>query len=130
MSDSDSQSSSDEVCSDDDVVTVSKSTKIHFVNNRVKKYEKGEKGVPKDRIRAALQYNKLNDGGDDLWDSNKFKNVSIGFDKESEAVLFQQEKGKGIIIKEAGEPKACGYCSAFTICEQRQRYFNEDGSSR
>ena len=29
------------------------------------------------------------------------------FDKESEAVLYLQEKGKGIIIKEAGEPKAC-----------------------
>jgi hypothetical protein len=52
------------------------------------------------------------------------------FDKESEAVLFMQEKGKGVIIKEPGEPKACMYCSAFTVCEQRQRYFNDDGSSR
>lgn len=52
------------------------------------------------------------------------------FDKESEAVLYQQEKGKGVIVKEAGEPKACGYCSAFTICEQRMRFFNDDGSSR
>lgn len=52
------------------------------------------------------------------------------FDKESEAVLFMQEKGKGIVVKEAGEPKACMYCNAFTICEQRKRYFNDDGSSR
>ena len=52
------------------------------------------------------------------------------FDKESEAVLYMQEKGKGVIVKEAGEPKACGYCSAFTICEQRKRYYNDDGSSR
>jgi hypothetical protein len=52
------------------------------------------------------------------------------FDKESEAVLFMQEKGKGIVVKEAGEPKACMYCSAFAVCEQRKRYFNDDGSSR
>lgn len=52
------------------------------------------------------------------------------FDKESEAVLFMQEKGKGVIVKEAGEPKACMYCNAFQVCEQRKRYFNDDGSSR
>ena len=52
------------------------------------------------------------------------------FDKESEAVLYLQEKGKGIIIKEAGEPKACMYCNAFQVCEQRKEYFNDDGSSR
>jgi hypothetical protein len=52
------------------------------------------------------------------------------FDKESEGVLYMQEKGKGIVLKEAGEPKACGYCSAFTVCEQRKEYFNDDGSSR
>lgn len=52
------------------------------------------------------------------------------FDKESEAVLMVQDKGKGVIIREAGAPKACGYCSAFTLCEQRKEYFNDDGSSR
>lgn len=53
------------------------------------------------------------------------------FDKESDAVLHMQEKGgKGVIIKEKGEPKACGYCPAFTVCEQRKEYFNDDGSSR
>lgn len=53
------------------------------------------------------------------------------FDKESEAILYMQEKGnKGVVIKEAGEPKACGYCPAFTVCEQRKCYFNDDGSSR
>ena len=52
------------------------------------------------------------------------------FDKESDAVLFQQEKGKGVVIKEPGEPKACMYCSAFTVCEQRKQFFNDDGSSR
>lgn len=51
------------------------------------------------------------------------------FDKESEAVAFMLEKGKGVVIKESGEPKACGYCAAFTICEQRKRYFRDDGSN-
>lgn len=52
------------------------------------------------------------------------------FDKESEAVLHMQEKGKGVVVKEPGTPKACTYCNAFTLCEQRKEYFEDDGSPR
>ena len=44
-----------------------------------------------------------------------------------DAQNFQKEMGgKGVIITIEGEPKACGYCPAFDICEQRKRYFPDD----
>ena len=43
------------------------------------------------------------------------------FDDMGEARKFMAEKGgKGIIITKPGEPKRCGYCPAFDICEQRK----------
>lgn len=32
------------------------------------------------------------------------------------------EKGKGIVVTVEGKPKACGYCEAFEICKQKDRY--------
>ena len=43
----------------------------------------------------------------------------------SDPNLAQQhmlEKGKGVVVPVEGSPKACGYCDAFDICEQRKRY--------
>lgn len=43
----------------------------------------------------------------------------------SDPALAQQhmlEKGKGVVVPVEGQPKACGYCDAFEICEQRKRY--------
>jgi len=51
------------------------------------------------------------------------------FDSPTDAELHRQAKGKGVVIKEAGEVKACLYCPAFTACEQRKEYFKDDGSS-
>lgn len=45
------------------------------------------------------------------------------FTDHAEALAFQQSRGKGIVITEEGEPKKCGYCPAFEICNQRKRYF-------
>ena len=45
------------------------------------------------------------------------------FTDHTEALAFQQSKGKGIVITEEGEPKRCGYCPAFEICNQRKKYF-------
>lgn len=44
------------------------------------------------------------------------------FDCPAEASRFQQEKhgGQGVIVTIESEPKACGYCAAFDICEQRK----------
>ena len=45
------------------------------------------------------------------------------FDNLTEAHAFQATKGKGVVITVPGEPKRCGYCEAFPICSQKDRYF-------
>lgn len=51
------------------------------------------------------------------------------FDSHVDAVEYQQSKGgRGSIIKVPGEVRACLYCSAFSVCEQRKEYFNDDES--
>jgi len=44
------------------------------------------------------------------------------FADPDEAQRFLMEKGKGIIVPVEGAPKACGYCDAFEICKQKDRY--------
>ena len=39
-----------------------------------------------------------------------------------EANKMLMEKGKGVVITVESAPKACGYCDAFEICNQRKRY--------
>lgn len=51
------------------------------------------------------------------------------FDSATDAELHRQTKGKGVVIKDAGEVKACTYCPAFPVCNQRAEYFNDDGQS-
>lgn len=49
---------------------------------------------------------------------------SKNFDSPVEARQFMAEKGgKGVIIANPGEVKRCGYCNAFPICTQKDRYF-------
>lgn len=45
------------------------------------------------------------------------------FDDPKEARDHCNEKGKGIVIAQPGEVKRCGYCNAFPICTQKDRYF-------
>ena len=45
------------------------------------------------------------------------------FDDMIEARKHVADKGKGIIIAVPGEVKRCGYCPAFPICKQKDRYF-------
>ena len=46
------------------------------------------------------------------------------FDNMPEAQAFMSEKGgKGVIKTIPGEVKACEWCAAFTICQQRKQYF-------
>lgn len=51
------------------------------------------------------------------------------FDSATDAELHRQAKGKGVVIKQAGEVKACTYCPAFSVCEQRKQYFDDDAQS-
>lgn len=46
------------------------------------------------------------------------------FDNLNDALSFKTSKGgQGIIKTVPGEPKRCGYCEAFAICTQKDRYF-------
>ena len=51
------------------------------------------------------------------------------FDNLGDAESFRSSKGKGVVVREVGEVKACAYCSAFSVCEQRKEYFHDDGSN-
>jgi hypothetical protein len=39
-----------------------------------------------------------------------------------EAVARQIKEGKGVVVPVLGAPKACGYCDAYEICKQKDRY--------
>ena len=52
------------------------------------------------------------------------------FDDRGEAYAHLSTKGVGVIKEIPGEPKRCGYCDAWDICEQRQRYFPDDAGSQ
>jgi len=45
------------------------------------------------------------------------------FEKLADAEQHKADKGKGVIITVPGEVKACEYCPAFSVCEQRKEYF-------
>ena len=49
------------------------------------------------------------------------------FDSHTDAQLWLKAKGKGVVITVPGEVKACTYCPAFSVCEQRKEYFNDAG---
>lgn len=55
--------------------------------------------------------------------SNTTGKSTKNFDSQVEARKYQAERGKGVILAIPGEVKRCGYCSAFPICKQRERYF-------
>lgn len=46
------------------------------------------------------------------------------FDDPGEARAYLAEKGgRGVVLTVPGEVKRCGYCNAFPICTQKDRYF-------
>lgn len=46
------------------------------------------------------------------------------FTSKAEATAYHADKGwKGVIITVPGEAKRCGYCDAFDVCTQKDRYF-------
>lgn len=44
------------------------------------------------------------------------------FDTMEEAQQYLSEKGKGVVKEVKGDPKRCGYCPAFNICTQKDKY--------
>ncbi len=51
------------------------------------------------------------------------------FASATDAEMHRIAKNKGVVVKDAGEVKACTYCPAFPVCEQRKQYFSDDGQS-
>lgn len=51
------------------------------------------------------------------------------FENLADAETYKAEKGKGVVVVERGEVKACAYCPAFSVCEQRKDYFNDEGEN-
>lgn len=45
------------------------------------------------------------------------------FKSLADAELHLKEKGKGVVVTVKGEVKACEYCPAFSVCDQRKEYF-------
>lgn len=45
------------------------------------------------------------------------------FDNMADAQNHLTAKGKGAVVTVKGEVKACEYCPAFSVCEQRKEYF-------
>lgn len=48
------------------------------------------------------------------------------FDNPADAEIHRQKAGKGVVVHIPGEVKACAYCPAFAVCEQRKEYFPDD----
>lgn len=48
------------------------------------------------------------------------------FDDKAQALTHCATAGKGTVITVPGEPKACGYCAAFPICDQRKEMIPDD----
>ena len=51
------------------------------------------------------------------------KRCTKRFDNHADAELHRIAKGKGLVVTDPGEVKACPYCPAFSVCEQRKEYF-------
>lgn len=56
-------------------------------------------------------------------DPNKTARSTKNFTDLNEANIFMASKGgKGIVITIEGKPKRCGYCNAFDLCTQKDKY--------
>jgi hypothetical protein len=46
------------------------------------------------------------------------------FDSFHAADKHRKDAGKGVVVTKPGEVKACPYCKAFSVCEQKDEYFD------
>lgn len=93
-----------------------------FVQNKLRELDenidKPESELPlctdKDLWRRAPQYK--------YYSKQDAKRASKNFDNPAEANAHLASKGKGYIKEVKGEPTACLYCPAISICSQAQRF--------
>jgi hypothetical protein len=92
---------------------------------QIRKYAKADEAVipectPEELWQSEPRYKFYSD-------PTKVKGRSTrNFDTKQEADAFRAKTGKGIVVTVPGEPKRCGYCPAFEVCTQKDRYFPDD----
>lgn len=59
-------------------------------------------------------------------DPTKMARSTKNFDNLADANKFMAEKGgKGIVVTKPGEVKRCGFCPAYDICKQKDKYLTD-----
>ena len=96
----------------------------HIIQNAGKDQDKMVECTKKELWQSEPEYKYYSNPETAKKDGRCQKN----FSKEADALLHKQDKGKGVVVTVPGEVKACPYCPAFSVCEQRKNYFNDDGS--
>jgi hypothetical protein len=98
--------------------------------NEIEKYQSAdEKDIPectdKELWRSAPKYKYYSNperAKDPTAKSSK------NFDNLLEANTHLNSEGKGVVVTVAGEVKACEYCAGFLACNQRRRWFDDEGN--
>ena len=97
---------------------------INKVNNVFKHFKSKQQDLPEctdeELWRSAPQYKYFSNPA--KTDGRSTKN----FESLGEANQFMNEQGKGVVVTKPGEVKRCHFCDAYSICEQRMRYFPND----
>lgn len=98
-----------------------------YIKNRLNQIKENEK--------LPNQNNLIECSDKELWKSDpvykyyadpmKTVKATKNFNSLLEANEHLASKGKGIVKVVESEPKACQYCMAYTICEQRKQYFED-----
>jgi hypothetical protein len=55
---------------------------------------------------------------------NKTARSTKNFDSKQDAYVFMAQAGKGIVLEKPGQVTACKYCSAFSLCSQKDALIN------
>lgn len=95
----------------------------HIIENAGKDQDKMVRCTDKELWRSEPQYKYYSNPET----AKKGGRCQKNFDKLADAELWRQDKGKGVVITVPGEVKACPYCPAFSVCDQRKDYFQDDG---
>lgn len=103
------------------------SAKLKIIRNnskalRVGGQSKMERCTPKELWQSEPAYKYYTDPEKAKLGGRSTRN----FDSSTDAQLHLKEKGKGVVVTIPGEVKACTYCQAFQVCEQRKEYFKDD----
>lgn len=98
----------------------------NFISNKLDLIER-YMDAPEEEIPECTQEDLWQDAPVYKYYSDPMKATSGGratknFSDKDEANRFMMEKGKGVVIPIEGKPRACGYCDAFEICKQKDRY--------